>query len=147
MRNLVLIVYVAFSVSISAQIDGVGINTTDPKSTLDINGNLSVKHLSLPENGTDTGLQLIDDGVYISINPQLFDQEFRLPDASLVPGRIYILRNISNVNTAKLTSVGGLFFKRNSTSDPRTELFMFEGETRTIIVFSDGISWNTYNTW
>ncbi|MGF1555246.1 hypothetical protein [Paucihalobacter sp.] len=123
----------------------VGINTDTPLSMLDINGNLSVKHLTLPANGTDTGLQLIDDGVYISINPQVQDQEFRLPNAIDVPGRIYIIRNINNALTARLTSAGGLFFKRNFTNDGRTELFMFDNSLRTIIAFSDGVSWNTFN--
>lgn len=123
----------------------VGINTDTPLSTLDINGSLSVKHLTLPANGTDNGLQLIDDGVYISVNPQVQDQEFRLPNAAVAPGRIYIIRNINNTLTAKLTSAGGLFFKRNFTNDGRTQLFMFDNNLRTIIAFSDGVSWNTFN--
>ena len=78
-----------FSTYIFAQ---VGVGTTEPKSTLDINGNLSVKHIELaPTDGT---LQDIDDGVYISIDPFSSLQQFRLPDATTVPGRIYILRNI-----------------------------------------------------
>jgi len=145
MKNIAIIVCVILGFSLNAQVDGVGINTTDPQSTLDINGNLSLKHIALPENGTDTGLQLIDVAVYISVNPQVMDQEFRLPDATLVPGRIYIIRNINNTTTARLTSAGGDFYKKNSTSDPRTELFMFEGNNRTIIAFSDGVSWNTFN--
>jgi hypothetical protein len=139
--KITVLLFFAFSCAFSQ----VGINTETPLSMLDINGNLSVKHLTLPENGTDTGLQLIDDAVYISVNPQVQNQEFRLPNAANVPGRIYIIRNISNTLTARLTTAGGLFFKRNFTNDGRTELFMYDNNLRTIIAFSDGVSWNTFN--
>lgn len=142
MRRIVVTITILAGMILNGQ---VGINTDTPLSTLDINGNLSIKHLTLPENGTDTGLQLIDDGVYISVNPQVQDQEFRLPDANTVPGRIYIVRNISNTLTARLTSAGGLFFKKDSTNDGRTELFMYENNLRTVIAYSDGVSWNTFN--
>lgn len=139
--KITVLLFFAFGYALSQ----VGINTETPLSMLDINGNLSVKHLTIPENGSDTGLQLIDDGVYISINPQVQDQEFRLPNAANVPGRIYIIRNISNTLTARLTTAGGLLFKRNFTNDGRTELFMFDGNLKTIITYSDGVSWNTFN--
>jgi hypothetical protein len=142
MRKITFMFSLFLGLALNAQ---VGINTDTPLSTLDINGNLSIKHLTLPANGTDTTLQLIDDGVYISVNPQVQDQEFRLPNANSAPGRIYIIRNINNTLTARLTSAGGLFFKRNSTSDGRAELFMYENNNRTIIAFSDGVSWNTFN--
>ncbi len=100
MKKIVLIVCMVFGFNLNAQ---VGINTTVPQSTLDINGNLSVKHLVLTGSGSAT---IIDDGVYLSINPILANQEFRLPDASLFPGRIYILRNITNGLDAAISSVG-----------------------------------------
>lgn len=142
MKTIIITFLLCAGFGVNAQ---VGINTDTPLSTLDINGNLSVKHLTLPINGTDTGLQLINDGVYISVNPQVQDQEFRLPDASSAPGRLYIVRNINNSLTARLTTAGGFLFKKNSTIDGRTELFMYENNLRTIIVFSDGVSWNTFN--
>jgi hypothetical protein len=80
----------------------VGINTTQPLSTLDINGNLSVKTITLVGSGSATN---INDGVYISVNPQATDQEFRLPSAVSFPGRVYIIRNINNTTTA---TIGGV---------------------------------------
>ncbi len=119
----------------------VGINTTDPQSTLDINGNLSVKVLTLTGSGSTT---LISDGVYISINPQATNQEFQLPSAVAFPGRMYFIRNINNTYTAKLISAAGMLFPKNSTTGS-TEIYMYEGNLRTVTVISDGINWTYIN--
>lgn len=119
----------------------VGINTITPLSTLDINGNLSVKTVTLTGSGSATA---ISDGVYISIAPQATDQEFRLPSAVAFPGRIYVIRNIQNTVTAKLTSSGGLLFPKGSTTGS-TEIYMYEGSKRSVIVISDGSNWTYFD--
>ena len=119
----------------------VGINTIVPLSTLDINGNLSLKVVNLTGSASPT---LISDGVYISINPLATDQEFKLPSAVLFPGRIYIIRNIQNAITAKLTSTAGNLFPKNSTTGT-TEIYMYEGNLRTITIISDGLNWTYIN--
>lgn len=119
----------------------VGINTTNPLSTLDINGNLSLKSLFLTGSSFPT---LINDGVYISINPLVADQEFSLPSPVTFPGRTYIIRNINNTITAKLTTAAGNFFPKNSTTGS-AQIYMFEGNLRTIIVISDGNNWTYIN--
>ncbi|PKP15415.1 MAG: hypothetical protein CVU07_10185, partial [Bacteroidetes bacterium HGW-Bacteroidetes-23] len=78
----VLVLMCLFSKSSFGQ---VGINTTTPLSTLDINGNLSLKSIVLVGSAAPT---LIDDGVYISLQPLITDQEFRLPNAVDFPGRV-----------------------------------------------------------
>lgn len=118
----------------------VGINTATPLSTLDINGNLSVKTVTL--NGSSSAT-LIDDGVYISIVPLATDQEFRLPNPVSFPGRIYVVRNIQNIITAKLTTAAGLLFPKGSTTGS-TEIYMYEGNKRTVIVISDGLNWTYF---
>ncbi|MDP5028591.1 MAG: hypothetical protein NWQ14_10235 [Flavobacterium sp.] len=124
----------------------VGINTTTPLSTLDINGNLSVKTVTL--NGTNSGgggsAALINDGVYISVRPLATDDKFQLPNPSLFPGRIYIIRNIQNSVTAQLTTTSGMFFPKNSTTGS-SNLYMYEGNLRTVIVISDGVNWTYIN--
>ncbi len=119
----------------------VGINTITPLSTLDINGNLSIKTMILVGSGSVTN---INDGVYISINPQATDQEFMLPNPVTFPGRTYIIRNINNTNTAKLTTASGLLFPKNSTTGS-AEIYMFEGNLRTIMAISDGVNWTYFN--
>ncbi len=132
------VLFLIFSTFLYAQ---VGINTTTPLSTLDINGNLSVKTVTLTGSSTAT---LINDGVYISINPQATDQEFRLPSPITYPGRIYVVRNINNTITAKLTTAAGLLFPKNSTTGG-AEIYMYEGNLRTVIVISDGLNWTYIN--
>ncbi len=132
-----------FSQVVNAQ---VGINTTDPKSMLDINGTLSVKTITLNGNGSGSGGTpvLIDDGVYISVNPTVGDDKFQLPNPTLFPGRIYVIRNIQNSVTAQLTTTTGLLFPKNSTVGS-ANLYMYEGNLRTVIVISDGVNWTYMN--
>lgn len=124
----------------------VGINTITPLSTLDVNGNVSLKVLTL--NGTNTGgggtATLINDGVYISVRPLATDDKFQLPDPTLFPGRIYIIRNIQNSVTAQLTTTSGMLFPKNSTVGS-SNLYMYEGNLRTVTVISDGVNWTYMN--
>lgn len=119
----------------------VGINTTNPLSTLDINGNLSVKTVTLVGSAAAT---LINDGVYISLNPIATDQEFRLPSPIDFPGRIYMLRNINNSITAKLTTVAGNFFFKGFTSGGVNAIFMYDNHYRTLLIVSDGSNWTVF---
>ena len=124
----------------------VGINTTSPLSTLDINGNLSVKVVNLTGTGTGTSgsAVLISDGVYISINPAATDDKFQLPNPVSFPGRTYIIRNINNTITAQLTTAAGMLFPKNSTVGS-SNIYMYEGNLRTVTVFSDGSNWTYIN--
>lgn len=135
-------IFLAFLLVSSLSFSQVGINTTNPLSTLDINGNLSVKTVTL--NGTNSGgggsATLIDDGVYISVKPVAQDDKFQLPDPRLVPGRVYIIRNIQNFVTARLTTASELLFPKNSTTGS-TYISMYGGTRRTVIVISDGLNW------
>ncbi|MCZ8144601.1 hypothetical protein [Flavobacterium sp.] len=124
----------------------VGINTTNPLSTLDINGNLSVKTVTLTGNGSGNGGAAIpiNDGVYISLVPQATDDKFQLPSPVAFPGRVYVIRNISNTITAQLTTTAGLLFPKTSTMGA-PQVYLFEGSTRTLIVISDGLNWTYIN--
>ncbi|MBK8600123.1 MAG: hypothetical protein IPN80_05770 [Flavobacterium sp.] len=116
----------------------VGINTTNPLSTLDINGNVSVKTFIMIGSATPT---TISDGFYLSLNPQATNQEFILPSPISFPGRMYILRNISDTNTAKLTTPAGLLFGKGKTTGGATSIYMYDDNNRTITVISDGLNW------
>lgn len=142
-RILLLMVFGCFFQSGFSQ---VGINTTTPLSTLDVNGNLSVKVVNLSGTGTGTGgsAVLISDGVYISINPAATDDKFQLPNPASFPGRTYIIRNINNSITAQLTTTAGLLFPKNSTVGS-TSIYMYEGNLRTVTVYSDGSNWTYIN--
>jgi hypothetical protein len=138
--KLIMILITAL-LSVNFGLAQVGINTSNPLSTLDINGNLSVKTITLVGSGSATD---ISDGVYISVNPQATDQEFRLPSAVAFPGRVYIIRNINNTTTAMLTSAAGLLFPKGSTTGS-TQIYMYEGNSRSVIVISDGSNWTYFD--
>ncbi|MBT8324335.1 MAG: hypothetical protein KJO96_03470 [Winogradskyella sp.] len=125
----------------------VGINTDDPKSTLDVNGNLSLKVVTL-NGGPGGSAMAIDDGTYINLSPTTGNVEFILPDATAYPGRIYIMRNISDTETALIYSLGGSFFpgdSRVATAAPISMTPDVAGDagdvTKTLIYVSDGVNW------
>ena len=130
----------------------VGINTTTPLSTLDINGNLTIKEIGIANanvsgsatfNGGPPGsATAISDGVYISLTPTSGSDEFILPNAVNVPGRIYVLRNISNSITAKIYTFGGAFYAKDSNTATGAPLLMpSNAALKTVIVISDGVNW------
>ncbi|MCB0436929.1 MAG: hypothetical protein KDD08_12820, partial [Mangrovimonas sp.] len=143
---VVLIGFQSFS-----QVDGVGINTTNPQSTLDINGNVSFKVVTL-NGGPGGSATQITNGFYINLVPSSGNLEFILPDAASFPGRTYILRNITDAFTAQIYSFGGQFFpgdSRVATSAPINMTPDTAGDggdvTKTLIFISDGTNW-TYGT-
>ena len=141
-----LLLVLVFGCFFQSGFSQVGINTTSPLSTLDINGNLSVKVVNLTGTGTGTSgsAVLISDGVYISINPAATDDKFQLPNPVSFPGRTYIIRNINNTITAQLTTAAGMLFPKNSTVGS-SNIYMYEGNLRTVTVFSDGSNWTYIN--
>lgn len=149
---LFLIVFGCFFQSGFSQ---VGINTSTPMSTLDINGNLTIKEIGIINsnvagsavfNGGPSGSATpINDGVYISLTPTSGNQEFILPNAVNVPGRIYILRNISNSVTAQIYTFGGNFFSKDSSTLTASPLNMPPNALlKTVIVVSDGANWTYF---
>ncbi len=147
MNNLKqILLVIVFGCFFQSGFSQVGINTTTPLSTLDINGNLSVKVVNLTGTGTGTSgsAVLISDGVYISINPAATDDKFQLPNPVSFPGRTYIIRNINNTITAQLTTAAGMLFPKNSTVGS-SNIYMYEGNLRTVTVFSDGSNWTYIN--
>jgi hypothetical protein len=141
----------------------VGINTSTPLSTLDINGNLNVKEIGIINsnvtgsavfNGGPSGSATpIIDGVYVSLTPTSGNVEFIVPNAINVPGRIYVLRNISTTENAVIYSFGGKFFAKDSKDAtcplcPGTTTSFLSlpsnGLLKTIIMISDGENWTYF---
>ncbi|VXB78759.1 conserved hypothetical protein [Flavobacterium sp. 9AF] len=150
MSKLLSVLFLLFFKVIIAQ---VGINTTVPLSTLDINGNLTVKEIGIANanipgsgtflGGTTSSPSLINDGIYISLTPSGANNSFSLPNAVNFPGRTYILRNISGSEDVLLyTTSGNLFFSKNSKDPTASPIVMpFNGDLKTLILISDGINW------
>lgn len=149
--KLALILIAAFC-AVDSGFGQVGINTTTPLSTLDINGNLTIKEIGIVNanvagsatfNGGPVGSATqINDGVYISLTPTAGNDEFILPNAVNVPGRIYVLRNISNSVTAKIYTFGGAFYAKDSNTATVVPLSMpANALLKTVIAISDGANW------
>ena len=152
--RLALILIAVFCIA-NSSFAQVGINTTTPLSTLDINGNLNVKEIGIANalvagsgtlNGGPFGNKtVINDGVYISLTPTTGNTDFVLPNATLVPGRIYILRNISNSQNAFIYNLGGSFFATNSnTLAPSPLTMQSNAVTKTMMFISDGLNWTFF---
>ena len=141
MKNIILIVSIFTGLNLYAQ---VGVNTTTPKSTLDINGTLSVKHLALTGSSTPV-LIGEEEGVYFSITTSDPNEIFRMPDATLFPGRIYILRNVGNTNDARIETLGvGVEFFAGDNGTGGTTSVILEAanvSNKTLIFISDGSNW------
>lgn len=123
----------------------VGINTILPLSTLDVNGNLSLKVVNL--NGGPSGSwTVINDGIYLSLTPSGLNVEFALPDPTTVPGRMYYVRNITDFDTAKLYTQGGkLLFPKDSKVGVNPLLMPPNAQNKSVIVVSDGANWTYFN--
>jgi hypothetical protein len=100
-------------------------------------------------NGGPTGgaATPIDDGIYINLEPSSGNLDFILPNAATFPGRIYILRNITDAHDARIFSSGGAFFAGNSNGSSAAPIVMQHvggggtSNTKTLIFVSDGINW------
>ncbi len=133
----------------------IGINTITPLSTLDINGNLTLKEVgvvnanlagsAILNGGPFANKTQINDGVYISITPSGSNNDFELPNAVNVPGRIYIVRNISTTNYAYIYTAGGGLFAKNSIGVTNQPLEMqHTGFRKTLFFISDGLNWTYF---
>ncbi|WP_353779716.1 hypothetical protein [Winogradskyella sp. 3972H.M.0a.05] len=154
MKASLLIICFCLSTTVYSQ---VGIGTTDPQSTLDIYGNLSLKVVGY-NGGPGGSATVIDDGIYLNLTPTAGNVEFILPDATTVPGRIYIMRNVSDNQTAVIYTFGG-----NATPGAGVEFFPGDSRislgpfgsvsmtpdtagdggdrTKTLVFISDGSNW------
>jgi len=143
-KQLLLLVFLCFC--FQSNYAQVGINTNNPLSTLDINGNLSVKVITL-SGGTSGSPTAISDGVYLSLDPRngLTDY-YQFPNPTLVPGRVYFVRNITDFDTAQLTTLGGTrFFPKDSSTGTFTISMPPNAVNKTLILVSDGFNWTYYN--
>jgi len=161
--NFKILLFTLFFCCIPNGFSQVGINTSTPLSTLDINGNLTIKEIGIvnalvPGSAVFTGgsafnAKPISDGVYISLTPVATSgtngPEFLLPKAQDYPGRIYIIRNITPYSSygavnALIYSDGGSMFPKNSTSAISPVTMESTSFRKTLIFVSDGSNWTFF---
>ncbi|GAK97077.1 hypothetical protein JCM19294_583 [Nonlabens tegetincola] len=146
-----------FAIRNEADTDGYELPTVDGSAgqvlTTDGSGNASwgnpiatntSLNLASYSGGPSGSATPIDNGSYLNLSPTTGNQEFLLPEPTTVPGRMYILRNISNSENAVIytPNPGGEFYASNSSSSAGFNITMdANSNTKTIYVISDGMNW------
>jgi hypothetical protein len=120
----------------------VGVGTTDPSSTLHVDGTLAVGVVrNVPGSTTGTPLATYPAG-YLGLTPIGANNQYLLPPASDVPGRQYHVRNNSpSVAATLLTSGGGGFYDSGASSRISSFSMGASGTSKAITLVSDGIDW------
>lgn len=128
----------------------VGINQTNPNSTLHVNGTLAVG-VSMNLNGGSAAIPVLitTQGSYIGLSTTGGNDYFELPDPATCPGRTYYIRNNNNPggDYAYVRSGGaGLMCQANGSCLGAGVYYMIttgnpNPNPKTIICISDGINW------
>jgi hypothetical protein len=132
---------------------GIGTGTTAPSSTLSVGGTMSVavsNSIAGSPGGSNTSPT--DLGAhragYLGLAPTSGNADYRLPDPTTCPGRVYYLRNNSASQAAYLTltnyTAGSReIFAGNSSSANASGYYTLpaSGGGKTVIAISDGVNW------
>ena len=124
---------------------GIG-TTADPKSTLEVDGNIAVG-LSMGIAGGAAGspTSLTNSKYYLGLQPaDAVNNNYQLPDAAAYPGRTYIIRNNSSTNTAELSTAGGLLFPGSSSTGGTNYTLQTTTSVKSVMVVSDGTNWSIF---
>ncbi|GAB3839171.1 hypothetical protein [Hymenobacter jeollabukensis] len=130
----------------------VGIGTSAPSSSLQVNGTFAVGVQTGygggggplgSANGLDQGIPSQTDlgaGYYGLAPSSTSNQHYFLPAASSCKGRIYYLRNGGSI-AAKLSSNSSIFDGTNTISSGNTFDMNTTGSSKVVTVISDGTNW------
>ncbi|MBP6730472.1 MAG: hypothetical protein KA149_00345 [Chitinophagales bacterium] len=119
----------------------VGIETTTPNSSLQINGTFASKSGNSASSITTAGNGVaLDNSYFIELNAVVANARFKLPAANTCGGRMYMLFNASG-NAAIIESAGGTFFGGNGTSGTTTFNMPAVSVGRFVHAVSDGNNW------
>lgn len=121
----------------------VGIGTSSPNSTLQVDGTVAVG-LTMGIAGGTAGapFSLASAKYYIGLLPaDAVNNNYQLPSPVIYPGRVYVIRNNSSVNTAVLSTAAGLLFPGSSATGGATYTLNTTISVKTVMVISDGANW------
>ncbi|RTQ50769.1 hypothetical protein EJV47_09100 [Hymenobacter gummosus] len=131
----------------------VGIGTSAPSSSLQVNGTFAVGVVNNWGGGTAGGANGLDQGPinnttviggYYGLAPGTNSNYYLLPDPTTCPGRIYYLRNNSTGTSAFLLTSGGSIYGASSSSAVSSSAgyeLRPNAASKTVIAISDGTNW------
>jgi hypothetical protein len=134
----------------------VGIGTSAPHSSLQVNGTFAVGVVNSFGGGSNGGPNALDQGRinqttfvggYYGLAPSSSsNQYYRLPNPADCPGRVYYLRNNSSGTTAILTVNSGQLIDSAAGSGTAQYTLTTTGSAKTVIAVSDGTNWTIMRT-
>lgn len=115
---------------VDASTDMVGLATSSPVSTLDVNGSVSMRTTSISSNTT------LDDSHYVVLcDPSLAGFTITLPTAASSAGRVYIIKEIvGSTNTISVTGDGAEKIDGSGTKDMSVAY-------QSMTIICDGSAW------
>lgn len=110
----------------------VGVGTSNPQSSLHVNGSLSYATRIVTVGGTGI-INVNENNHLIFVNTQAVDANINLPDPTTCEGRIY--------RFIKTRTNNSLIFNRNIRITPTSSSITFSGTNVKLTIISDGTEW------
>jgi|GEM_PF-2982732 len=121
----------------------VGIGTSAPNSTLQVDGTIAVGlTMGLAGGPSGSPISLATAKYYIGLSPaDAVNNNYQLPSPVTYPGRVYFIRNNSSANNAVLTTAAGLLFPAQSATGIASYGLNAASSVKSVMVISDGSNW------
>lgn len=120
-----------------------GIGTSTPNSTLHVDGTFAMgTTMAVTGGASGSPFSLSGAKSYIGLSPvDGTNNYYQLPDPASCAGRMYVIRNNSTTEIAKLVTAAGVFFVGASSTGSADYWLNSNGAPKTVMAISDGSNW------